>query len=263
MLGMRIGAAIAALAFMGSHAWAADDLIAKIKEQKVLRVCQVEYAPINIKDPASGEWSGIHVDMAADLAASLGVKVENIEVTWPTVVQSLTTGKCDLSAAATYVTPNRAELVLFSNPTYYDSETAFVATDSAFKSYDDLNKAGIKFSVAAGTAEETTARNLFPNATVTASTAANTVLTLMDVAAKRADASWYSTWGGLRYLKENPQVKVRPVGDKYYQPSPVAFMIAPGEYHFQQYVNIWLDGFKRDGKQKALEAKYLGVSSSQ
>lgn len=93
-----------------------DQLLQQIKKNGVMRVCQAPYPPYNVKNPQSGEWEGLNVDIVKEIAGFLSVKIENVDSSFSTLVPSLLTHKCDISAAATYVTPARAEQVLFSTP---------------------------------------------------------------------------------------------------------------------------------------------------
>ena len=79
--------------------WAADDLLQTIKSRGVIRTCSVDYAPWNIKNPASNQWEGVNVDIMNLAAGILKVKVEQVDATWGTVVPSVLTQKCDVAAA--------------------------------------------------------------------------------------------------------------------------------------------------------------------
>ena len=76
-----IGVAILILAPL-SLAAAADDRIDKIKDSGVIRICQVDYPPMNIKDPVSGKWTGVLPEMSEAFAAELGAKAEHVDATW-------------------------------------------------------------------------------------------------------------------------------------------------------------------------------------
>ena len=67
---------ISAVAALVAHAQvpparAADDLLAAIKSRGVIRACDVEYAPWNVRNPATNQWEGVNVDLL-DLAAMRG-----------------------------------------------------------------------------------------------------------------------------------------------------------------------------------------------
>jgi len=61
--------------------WAADDLLQTIKGRGVIRTCSVDYAPWNIKNPASNQWEGVTVDIMNLAAGILKMKLEQVDAT--------------------------------------------------------------------------------------------------------------------------------------------------------------------------------------
>jgi ABC-type amino acid transport substrate-binding protein len=255
------GLHIAMLAMLGwiQPGHAADDLLQKIKQRGTLLVCEAPYPPYNVKNPKTNQWEGVNVDLVNEMAKGLGVKVEHVDNSFATLIPSLSTGKCDISAAATYVTPGRAEQVLFTNSYSADTKTAFVPKDSPAHTYADLDKPGIVITSRSGTAEATFAQHFFKHATVKLTTSDATQAHLLEVAAKRADAAFAGYGGGIIFIQQNPNLNLRPLGDKQLDPSPFAFMLPLGEYHFQQYLDIAFDAMQRSGKVKDITDHYLSA----
>src|SRR5436190_18849219 len=113
MLAMLTRTAVAASLVIGSAATAAaqsggDNLLKTIKDRGVMRVCNVEYAPWNVKNPGTNEWEGINVDLLVLVAGMLKVKLEHVDATWATVIPSMLTQKCDFSGAGLYISPARS-----------------------------------------------------------------------------------------------------------------------------------------------------------
>lgn len=239
--------------------FAKDNLISQIKERGALRVCEAAYPPYNVKNPKTGQWQGMDVDIARELAKALGVKLKHVDSTFATLIPSLNTGKCDLSVAATYVTPSRAEQVLYTTTFSADSKTIFVPQSSKAKTYADVDKPGVVIASRSGTSELAYAERFFKHATIKPITSSATEAHLLAVAAGRADAAFAGTVGGLMFLKENPNLKLRVLGAKPLDPTPFAFMLPTGEYHFQQYVDIFLSYIKRKGTLQEIRDKWLGL----
>ncbi len=252
------GSLLYAAAFaLASPAFAADDKLASIKESGQLRVCHADYIPYNFKDPESNTWQGTGVDLAENLAETMGVELVHVDATWATVVQSILTDKCDISVAATYITPARAEQVLYTGSVGSDTVTAFVNTASDASTYADLDQDGKLIGVWSGTLEEQTAATFFKNAEVK-SVVTDTMSTLMlEVANQRVDAIFASTAGPTGFIIQNPNVPVRAVGEDPINPTPFAFMLPQGEYHLQQYLNIWISGLEQTGKLDAIFDKWF------
>src|ERR1700744_3481244 len=178
-----------------------DTLLQQIKKNGVIRVCQAAYPPFNTKNPQSGEWEGLNVDLINEFANFLSVKIENIDSSFTTLIPSLVTRKCDISAAATYVTPARAEQVLFSTSYASDTKVAFVPLDSPIHNYEELDKPNVTIATRSGTAEEVFAKRFFKQAKIKLTTSDATQAHMLDVAAGRSDAAFAGRTGGTIFLK--------------------------------------------------------------
>jgi polar amino acid transport system substrate-binding protein len=251
-----IGVAILILAPL-SLAGAADDRIDKIKDSGVIRICQVDYPPMNIKDPVSGKWTGVLPEMSEAFAAELGAKAEHVDATWGTVVQNIKTDKCDISAAATFVTTKRAVVVLFTSIVTADTVAAWVGTDSGFNSYADLDQPGNVIVANSGTPSEANARLTFKQATIKPIVTDRQNTVLLEVAAGRADAAFLGVIGSLNFLSKNKNVKIRQVDATKLFPTPIAWIAPKGEYHLQQVLNSFLGSARAKGTLDAIEAKWM------
>ena len=240
-----------------SQAQQGDTLLQQIKRAGVLRVCQAPYPPYNVKNPQSGEWEGLNVDIVKEIAAQLSVKIENVDSSFSTLIPSLMTKKCDLSAGATYVTPARAEQVLFTTSYAFDTKVAFVPVASPIQSYADLDKPNLTVVTRSGTAEEAYAKRFFKQARVKLTTSDATQAHLLDVAAGRSDAAFAGRTGGLIFLKQNTNIKLRMIEDRELDKSRFALMLPVGEYQFQQYLNISLDVLRDSGKLEDITRRWF------
>src|SRR5437762_6179908 len=98
--GAAAAAGTPALLTAQAHAQTApsDSTIDRIKQNKVLRIAALPgEAPYFNKDLATGEWSGMCIDMAKDMAKVFEAKVEYLESTYGNSVLDLQAGKIDLA----------------------------------------------------------------------------------------------------------------------------------------------------------------------
>jgi ABC-type amino acid transport substrate-binding protein len=234
-----------------------DTLLQQVKKNGVIRVCQASYPPYNTKNPQTGEWEGLNVDIVNEIAAFLSIKIENIDSSFSTLIPSLLTRKCDVSAAATYITPARAEQVLFSTSYASDTKVAFVPVDSPIHNYEELDKPNVTIVTRSGTAEEVFAKRFFKQAKIKLTTSDATQAHLLDVAAGRSDAAFAGRTGGMMFLKQNPNLKLRLIEDKQLDPSRFALMVPAGEYQLQQYLNVCLQALSDSGKLQEITGRWL------
>jgi polar amino acid transport system substrate-binding protein len=92
-----------------------------IKQRGTLIVgVKADYPPFGFRAP-SGQIEGIEPDLAADVAKSLGVKLELVPVVAANRMQFLEQGKIDLMIATMSDTPERRKVVNIVEPDYYAS----------------------------------------------------------------------------------------------------------------------------------------------
>ena len=68
----------------------------------------------------NGKIVGYDVDIAARFCEAYGYRLTIQNMSFPAIIPSVVSGKYDFSACDIAITPERAESVLFSEPTYYD-----------------------------------------------------------------------------------------------------------------------------------------------
>jgi polar amino acid transport system substrate-binding protein len=115
------------------------DAIDDIKKRGVLKVgVKADYKPYGFRDP-SGKIVGIEPELAAEVAAKLGVKVEFTPVVSSNRMQFLAQGKIDLMIATMTDKPDRRKIVLIVDPNYYSSGTNILSQKKlGFKKWEDL-----------------------------------------------------------------------------------------------------------------------------
>src|SRR5271155_5021104 len=142
-----------------------ESTLARVKGQKLLRIAALPgEAPYFNKDLATGEWSGMCIEMTKDIAGIFDAKVEYVESTYGNSVLDLQSGKIDL-AYALNPTPLRALVIDFTHPFYLHGfgmvgRKGFTATNWA-----DLDKPEVKIASDIGSVQETAARRFAPHAT--------------------------------------------------------------------------------------------------
>jgi polar amino acid transport system substrate-binding protein len=95
-----------------------ESTIDRIKRTKVLRIAALPgEAPYFNKDIASGNWSGMCIEMAKDIAGVFEGQVEYVESTYGNSVLDLQANKIDL-AFSLNPTPKRALVIDFTHAFY-------------------------------------------------------------------------------------------------------------------------------------------------
>ena len=162
MRAILLGALAAALATEA----AAQGLIDEIRDRGTLRIGVAEGPPYQDPDPMTGDYVGLNIDLAEEVAGILGVELEVVPATWATLVTGLDVDQYDVIFANLFATPERAVTVAFTDA--YDTYGfhVMVAEDSELQSLDDLNSTDVSFAGVAGTVEAQYSKELYPEAQV-------------------------------------------------------------------------------------------------
>ncbi|MEN6327686.1 MAG: transporter substrate-binding domain-containing protein, partial [Syntrophomonas sp.] len=117
---------------------AQQSTLEKVLKTKQLTVaCALTFPPFGSKD-ASGKPEGYDVDLANELAKSLGAKLTIIDVTSANRIPYLETGKADIVMADFTRTLERAQKIDFTDPYVVAGETLLVKKGSGIKGITDL-----------------------------------------------------------------------------------------------------------------------------
>ena len=131
-----------------------SDQVQAIIERGVLRVGVKQDVPnFGYKNPDSGEFEGLEIDIARKIADELGVDIEFTPVTAQTRGPLLDNGQVDLVIATFTITEERKLLYNFTIPYYTDAVGFLVNKDSGIKTFTDLN--GKTIGVAQGSITRT------------------------------------------------------------------------------------------------------------
>lgn len=160
--------ALAVLALLGGGfvLWrqtAEPDALARIRREGVIRIGYAVEAPYAFVD-ARGEPTGESVQLARRIAEQLGIaRIEWSQTEFGSLIPELQAGRFDVIAAGMFITPERAKVVAFSEPTLRVGPGLLVAAGNPLRlsAYGDLRRRqGIRVAVVQGSVEEAALRRL-------------------------------------------------------------------------------------------------------
>lgn len=158
--------ALAAAVTLGTPASAQDSTWDAIQDRGTLRVGVTQAPPWYYKDPATGEWSGLGPSIAREMAETLDVTFEPVEVTWGSAVPALQADKIDMMFVLD-ATPSRAMAVDFpANPLLYYALAVLAEEDLEIETWEDLNRDDIALAVTQGTTMDRYVTERLPNAEI-------------------------------------------------------------------------------------------------
>lgn len=215
---------------------------------------ELSYQPFEMLDER-GQPTGIGVDMARELAASLhrDLRIENIS--FDGLITALKTGRIDLIVSSMTVNDERKQSIDFSDP-YVSNGLAILANaKSDIQGIGDVDRAGRTVMVKTATTGYGYAQTHFRQAAVR--TLAEEANCALEVSQGKADAFLYDQIAIYRLNRKFPDT-TRALLEPFQQES-WAIGIRKGRDDLRQGVNTFLADFKaRGGVEKLLE-KYLGA----
>lgn len=185
LFGFTVLALAAALA---GPAKAQTSVLDKVKRDGTMKVCFAQGMPDNFKDPRTGKWTGVMVDLVDELAKWMKVRVEPVEVGWDVAVLSIKQGTCDLFGSSIVYNAPRALEVNYIRPFGAKGINVVIPKNNpkGLKNPSDMNDPGITLIAELGTREQETVQRLFPKAKVLAVKTQTTIQIVDQV--KRGDA---------------------------------------------------------------------------
>lgn len=182
--------------------------IEKVLETGVIRCGYVAYPPGLIKDPNTGQVSGIFAEVLETAAKNLGLKVLWAEeVGWGTMVEGLKASRYDMICSPVWPLAQRVRVADFSQPIYYGGAEAYVrADDTRFDAtLTVLNNDRYRIATTDGEVTDTIAQQDFPKAQrLSMPQLTDISQLLLSVADGKADVTFVEPHVAYVFLKNNP-----------------------------------------------------------
>ena len=169
MLAGLVMAALLTVSSASAQQPAASSRLDDIIKRGTLRVGMTgDYLPFTYFDKATSKFEGFDVDMAEALGQALGVKVEFVPTSWPTMMKDFETNTFDMVAGGVSITLDRQKKGLFSTPIMREGKTPIArCTDTAkYDTLADIDKPGTRVIVNPGGTNERFARANVKNAEI-------------------------------------------------------------------------------------------------
>jgi cyclohexadienyl dehydratase len=125
----------------------------QVVQRGVLRVGTTgDYKPFSFLNPATNDYEGHDIDAAKLLAESLGVKVQFVKTTWPTLLKGLQEDQYDIAMTGITRTLARERVANLTHPYINVGKSPLIraADRDRFKSLADIDKPGVKIGVNPG-----------------------------------------------------------------------------------------------------------------
>ena len=201
-------------------------------------------------DTKSNTFYGVDIELAKDLAASLGVKVEFVKTSWPTLLADLKAGKFDIGMSGITIKLARQQQALFSIPLLASGKAAITRDENAnrFTSIAAINQKGVRVIVNPGGTNEAFARANFPKATIVEN--GENLSVFQKIVDGKADLMVTDAVETLIQEQIHPELEaVNP--DKPFNFFEMGYLL-PRDFTWKAYVDQWLNLRQKDGKYQVI-----------
>jgi len=225
--------------------FAKENKLSKIINTNTLKVCiWPQYYGISYLDPRTQKLRGIDSDLAVELAKDLNVNLQFVESSFPTLIDDITSDKCDIAMFAIGNTAKRAEKMKFTSPHLKSDIYAITnRNNNKIKSWNDIDKKGVIVSVAKGTYHEPIMKEKLKNATLIIE---NSFKQRDDeVKSGRADVFMTDYPYSKKMLAKTDWARLVSPEEAYHL-TPYAWTIAYGNDKFYQRVERFIKDIKKD-----------------
>jgi len=225
-----------------------------IKRNKLTVGMEVKFFPFEYAD-TDGKPVGFDVELAKLAARELGVEIEIKDMEFSGLIPALQAGKIDMIISGMTRTPARARTVTFTQPYFEAGLCALISNKRApdVSEIGQLNAEGRILAVKLGTTGDIATARMFPKAQV--KRFKDETACVLEVVSGRADAFIYDQLSIVRHHAQNPQTTHTTLKPFTYEPYAIA--IRSGDFDFLNWLNIFLETIKADGRYQELRKKFL------
>lgn len=131
--------------------------VEQIKARNTLRVGTTgDYKPFSYRINENSPYIGLDIDMAEALAKELGVRLELVPTSWPTLMDDLANGRFDIAMSGVSISEARRKSAMFSSSYLRDGKTpvALCANQARFQNLPQIDQANVRVIVNPGGTNE-------------------------------------------------------------------------------------------------------------
>ena len=222
-----------------------------------------DYIPMSYLNPATGKYEGIDAELSECIAESLGVKIEYVPTTWPTLTADTLAGKFDIALCGISRNFARAKTMAMSDAygegVFGKTILCRKADAEKFRTMSDLNRPEVRIMINPGGTNEKFARaNLTRAKLIVHQDNADIP---RQIAEGKADVMITETVEAAQYVSKDSRLAAPLINEPFTRHS-CGILMVKGDQEWLNYINFVLAELRMDGTLPKLEEKYLRLSSA-
>ena len=237
---------------------AARPTVEHIEQRGVLIVGTTgDYRPLTFCEPATGEYWGFGIELAESIAARMGVVVQFVHTSWPTLTADVQAEPqlFDMAMGGITITEARCATMLMSEGYLANGKTILCRTEdtSRFRSLEDIDRPEVRVMVNPGGLNEQFARQHLTHATLIVHPNNEEIPSL--IAQGEADVMITEITEAPYYVQTDPRLAA-PLLDTPFTHGEIGVLMRKGQDDLLQLVNSIIRQMKADGTLRQLTEKY-------
>lgn len=230
---------------------------AEISKRGVLRVGTAgDYAPMSWLNPDTGLYEGFDTELAEDLAEKLGVEIEYVQTSWPTLMEDTLAGKFDLAICGITITDARKEQALMSDGYLGNGKTILIRTEDVgkYETIEDINRPEVTIMENPGGLNEKFARENCPDAELIIHSPNDEIPGL--IADGEADVMITEIMEAGYYVGKDDRLAA-PLIYEPFTHGQLGILLPPDAEYLLAYVNVFLIEESDNGRLDELAEEYI------
>ena len=233
------------------------DALQAVRERGVLLVGATgDYQPMSFLNQETKTYVGFDAALAEDFAASLGVKIQYVPTTWPTLMQDTLARKFDLALCGITITDARKKQALMSDGYLVNGKTVLCRKEDAAKytSLAAINHPEVRVMENPGGLNEKFARANLPDATLIIHPVNEEIPRL--IAEGKADVMITEIMEAAFYCSRDARLAA-PLINAPFTHGQLGALLPPGNEALRDCFNLFLQQLRQTGRLAELEAIHL------
>ncbi|BAQ11139.1 cyclohexadienyl dehydratase [Bacillus sp. OxB-1] len=219
----------------------------RIIDQGVIRVgTPGDYQPFTYLNPETKQYEGYDIEAAKSLAKELGVEVEFVETTWPTLMEDLLADKFDIAMGGITRNMGRQIQAQFSHGYIPFGKSPLIRAEDKekFTSLEAINQPDVTIGVNPGGTNQKFVNAHMTNANVIV--VQNNLDIPGKVASGEVDVMITDSIEAIHYARENDVLYAALTEDPW-EPSQFGYLMQQGDQKFLNTVNFWMEEMELKG----------------
>ena len=231
--------------------------VAEIIERGTLLIGTTgDYRPLSFREDDGTYW-GFGIEVAKEIAGGLGVGIEFVKTSWPTLTADVLADPqtFDFAIGGITITDARRETMLMSDGYLANGKTILCRASErdSYKSLADIDKPGVRVMVNPGGLNEKFANEHLTHATIIVHQKNEEIPAL--IAEGKADVMITEITEAPYYVQSDPRLAA-PLLNEPFTHGEIGVLMQKGQEDLLQMVNNTIQKMKSDGTLRRLHEKY-------